>query len=94
MSTWRRRLVTAAWALLLALVVYELWYWTHGLKPGAETYYFKQGTTLRGVAEELKRRGALVETRSFVWVPRSRGRAASSRPANTASPTASARARC
>ncbi len=67
MSTWRRRLVTAAWALLLALVVYELWYWTHGLKPGAETYYFKQGTTLRGVAEELKRRGALVETRSFVW---------------------------
>ncbi len=65
--TLRPRLATAAGALLLVLGVYELWYWTHGLQTGAETYYFKPGTTLRGVAEELKRRGVLAETRSFVW---------------------------
>ncbi|TAM47758.1 MAG: endolytic transglycosylase MltG [Gammaproteobacteria bacterium] len=67
MPMWRRRFLTAVGGLLLALAAYELWYWTHGLKPGAETYYFKQGTTLRGVAGELKRRGVLPETRSLVW---------------------------
>jgi UPF0755 protein len=64
---WRRKLVISVGALLLAFAVYELWYWTHGLTPGTETYYFKPGTTLRGVAEELERRGVLAETRSFVW---------------------------
>ncbi len=67
MSMWRRRLITTVGALLLALTAYELWYWTHGLTTGSETYYFKPGTKLRTVAEELKRRGALAETRSFVW---------------------------
>ncbi len=67
MLMWRRRLIIAAGALLLALTAYELWYWTHGLKPGTEIYYFKPGTKLRGVAEELKHRGVLAEARSFVW---------------------------
>jgi len=65
--TWRLRLAAAVGAALLALAAYELWYWTHGLAIGTETYYFKSGTTLRQVAQELRARGALAETRSFVW---------------------------
>lgn len=53
-------------SLLLALGAYELWYWTHGLNPGTETYYFKPGTTLRQVAQALHARGVLAETHSFI----------------------------
>jgi UPF0755 protein len=62
-----RWLSAAAVALLLILGLYELWYWTHGLDPGAETYLFKQGTPLRGMAQELRRRGVIAEPLSFVW---------------------------
>ena len=62
-----RRVGAVVVALLLGLGIYELWYWTHGLDPGAETYLFKQGTSLRGVAQELRRRGVIAEPVSFVW---------------------------
>ena len=62
-----RRAGAVVVALLLGLGTYEFWYWTHGLDPGAETYLFKQGTSLRGVAQELRRRGVIVEPVSFVW---------------------------
>ncbi len=62
-----RRLGAALLALLLGLGGYELWYWNHGLAPGDETYYFKPGTSLRAVAQELRGRSVLTETVSFVW---------------------------
>ncbi len=62
-----RWLGAAVAALLLSLGAYQFWYWTHGLEPGAETYLFKQGTSLRSVAQELRRRGVIAESVSLVW---------------------------
>lgn len=77
--TWRRRLAAASVGVLFVAAAYELWYWTHGLETGEQTYYFKPGTTLRQVAQELRTRGVLSETRSFVWGATLAGRSRSLR---------------
>lgn len=61
-----KRIGVVVAVLLLSLGSYEFWYWTHSLDPGTETYLFKQGTSLRGVAQELRRRGVIVEPASFI----------------------------
>ena len=66
-AAWPRRLAAAAAALLLGAGMYEAWYWTRALDPGAETYLLKQGASLRSLAQELRRRGAIAESASFVW---------------------------
>lgn len=66
-AAWPRRLVAAAAVLVLGVGAYQAWYWTHGLDPGADTYLLKQGASLRSLAQELRRRGAIGEPISFVW---------------------------
>lgn len=53
-------------APLLAAGLYLLWAWRHPLHPGADTYELKPGMTLRAFAQELRARGAIPETPSFV----------------------------
>lgn len=47
--------------------VYLYWFWNHPLDPGEGTYLIKPGTGLKAFAGELKRRGVVPESQSFVW---------------------------
>lgn len=62
-------------ALAVAAGIYLYWSWHRALDPGAETYVVRPGTSLRGLAAQLKARGAIGETESFVWLGYATGRA-------------------
>lgn len=70
-------LIKLAVGLLIAVVIgngYLFWAWNHALEPGTEIYEVKPGMTLRGFARELRARGVLPESHSFVWLAHLTGR--------------------
>ncbi len=60
------KLIRVAVVLAAVLVGYLLWAWNHPLHPGNEIYVVKPGTGLISLAGELRRRGVLLETQSFL----------------------------
>lgn len=55
-------------ALAIGLAIYLYWSWHRPLAPGADTYIVRPGTSLRGLAGQLRERGVMRETRSFIWL--------------------------
>ncbi|MFP5350465.1 MAG: endolytic transglycosylase MltG [Gammaproteobacteria bacterium] len=68
LTTAFRALAVAAAVLVLGLSVYLYWAWHRPIDPGADTYVVRPGTSLRGLAAQLRERGVLRETRSFVFL--------------------------
>jgi UPF0755 protein len=66
------RLKVAVSASLVALVsaagIYLYWAWHHPLNAQAEVYVVEPGTSLRGLARELYRRGVLSEPYTLTWL--------------------------
>lgn len=54
--------------LLAGLAIYLYWSWHRPLDPGEDTYVVRPGTSLRGLATQLHRRGVVGETHSIVWL--------------------------
>lgn len=65
-TTALKALALAAALLAIGLSIYLYWSWHRPLDPGADTYVVRPGTSLRGLAAQLRERGVLRETRSFV----------------------------
>lgn len=65
-TTVLKALGVAAVVLVAVLAIYLYWEWHRPLDPGADTYVLRPGTSLRGLAAQLRERGVLRETRSFV----------------------------
>lgn len=61
---------------VLATVMAAALYWTghRRLNPGDESYVVTAGTSLRSFAQELRARGVLSDTYSFLWLARLQGR--------------------
>ena len=67
-TTALKALGIAAAAIAVGLSIYLYWSWHRPLDPGADTYLLRPGTSLRGLATQLRERGALRDTRSFVLI--------------------------
>lgn len=61
-----KALGVAVAVIAVGLLAYLYWSWHRPLDPGSDTYLVRQGTSLRGLAAQLRERGVLRETRSFV----------------------------
>lgn len=54
--------------LLASLGTYLYWSWHRPLDPGTESYVVRPGTSLRGLATQLRDRGVVREKHSVVWL--------------------------